>query len=1292
MRGYISTTERARIATSLQKMEQWLTPYFRSSLRIIGEIPFTFTDIEEMGKLVQQLIAQHGLSRATKELAEKYPLTFITLMSGFAAYNTQQNFWAAFSELIGQQSYNLFGQRWHHIYVRLAKERRLRVFEFAEDPTPYVTSIRFQGGIPAHSLPDYFEKMVLPAVQRSSLQEIEPQQALIYLLNHVYLVDSPVLDFLRNSGDLGVEFFGESCKLARHALQHHGEILTPDQVNLPEYVVRAFESFLEHREDAKQHWRKPFLQAAPYSEDTAVFLNLPQQEISIELAANRLFWLISYPDQGYTDERPCRVSRSRQSVVTQPDYLPIPEPTQRIEVSLNAVGADGEAIEELRRWNLPLLPSGMKTPLVAFNGDGIQLSSTRQLPAEALYLLIPSDAKITCEGDGRLVEECIALGGAWNNWKMEAWDLSQVWTVQLDRQGHILGDVIPVQGMIAQPELVGGHLFQFQDLEEPLYTSSVPSLRVPLGSGSSPQVRLANWQVQVRSLWEANPAVDCTIRLSNHAEQVEISDDRGIFPLRYLLGEQPAGIYEIRAVGPRGLSADFRVRLWPKLIVLGHTLQLVRPSGEAKPYEFMLRLQDNAACKPQAGSEGPQITRAGDLWKVIAPPQLNRVLLDLTAPSEGGGTVRVPVSIPLPKLRWGLAIGKEGETLTWGQTLIHRSIDQLLQAGNSAIHVEMYNLGNMIYDLKLRLVELGDQERVIQEARLSHTDFTRDWLRATLGQFTDSIRVINSLALFELFYSPKASSGAEVRIPLLEISRTLDIREVALVPVSETEWKLTWQEPRPLKNRRLMLLPAWQPWQKPWEYKIPNNAHGEFKLTGVALPATSYAIYFYILPDYESPLTEPPGGIQPFFIDLCTPQERISALSHDGISPNMKFQNKVELAIIYDSLGEASHRDLCLSEAAMSLIHLTNLDLLTGALKWMEGKDIDQSIKSFFFNSMFHVQIVSSMLRSYNIYDPTLRRYLGFINKVKNIPAASAKLLLKLVDDPVTVDSCLSSLLVKKDEDLPGIIVNMMREARLSKRDAIELLLKKGDWALGKIFELQADTFSDSLFTGLLAKLMQIDQYSWFLPAMTEWLLRAIPNEEDEELLMVYLGSLFKRDHPDRFELLKIVYSKSRLGDDEVNKFLSQDPKDSLAALADHPNDEIFQRWFIWLCEKFPGAAGFVTTTSLLKTPFGIAKIDHIEDLNHGYVNKVRLGDLNSRLDVVAGEGIERVRLLIDYQTMTINVSGINLVWRCGQCRFRHRDQKVVIKHASREHGKVIFFEEKLPISFEPDEIQIISD
>lgn len=1272
--------------------KHWLEPFYESGkLRIIGEIPLSYEEVEQLG-WVCHLILYNNMRGGSDILYYDYPELMLTLMPKFAAYNTARDYWQAFADFLDVDKNALYTQeRWHKCFVELAQARGFKVFSFADDPTPYVTSIRFQGGIPTYSLPDYFEKMVLPAVERSALRELPVKDALSYLLDHTYFVDSPVLDFLRNSGDLGVEFFSESCRLAKHALINHGEILSIDEVNLPEYVVLAFERFMEHREDVKQHWKKPFLQAAPYSEDTAVFLNLPEQEISLELSAGRLYWSINYPEFGITQERGCRVSRRRQKVVTQEDYLPIPKPMERIEVSLLAAREEEDAPNELRRWSLSLLPHEGVTPIVGFNEQGIQLASSRQLPAGVLYLLTPLGSELVFDGSGRKVEDCIPLVGEWTDWQMHCWDLSEAWSVMLAKDHQPLGDVVPVVGIIAQPDLVGGHLFQFQDLEEPLYTSDIPSIRVPLVKGSSIETRLSTWSLQVRSLGDANPSLNRTISLSEHAAEVEVEDNRGIFPLKNLLGEKPAGNYEIKASGPRGLGSEFRVRLWPKLMIQGHNLQLIKPAQNMQPMGFILRLQDGANCQLQPGAEGIDIHQTVGMWQVTVPAELNRALLELQAPADGGGTVRVPVSIPLPKLRWGLATDGTGDHLEFGQELIHRSIDQLLQAGSSSIHVEMYGLGSLIRNIKLRLVELDDEENVLQEASFFKTDFTKDWLRVTLGQFIGSIRAVKSSAQFELVYIPRDVDAEMVRIPLVEISHALDIREVALTQINETEWKLTWQEQRPLRNRRVMLLPAWQPWQKPWEYKIPNNARGQFTLQGIALPSARYHLYFYILPNYDSPLLKPPADLLPFIFDVCTPQERIETISLEVPSTNDRFKRLVELANIYYDIGNKTQCDNLLSQAAMSLIHITDLDLLIGTLECLRNKDVDKPIKSFFFNSMFKLPILESMLRRYPLNDPSLTEYLKYTATAKNIPSDSAKLLLRKVSDPIVIASCLKQLIQRKDGDLITSIVQMMRDSRLSRMDAIELLLKDPRWSIEKILELPLSPESDSLLSGILPKISQLVEYSED-PRVSEWMVRAIPYEEDEDIVRAYISVLYSVKHPKRFNSLMSAHLEGNVSEDEVMEHLSSEPKISLEALEQEPGREEYQQLAIQLIDKFPTIAGIVMPACQLDTPFGIAVIDFIEKWNNGRVNSIRLGEPDYRLNVVVGRGGGRIRVWIDYHSMTLTVDGETHVWKCGKCNYMHTRQDLVARHAERTHHTVVLTKIALPFSFNQDEVKVINE
>ncbi|PKO03867.1 MAG: hypothetical protein CVU43_00695 [Chloroflexi bacterium HGW-Chloroflexi-5] len=1269
-----------------------LDPYYKSGLRIIGEIPLTWADINELADIVHAVFVAEGMKRGSDILYYEYPKLMLTLMACFAAHNTKRDYWQAFADFIEVDKVALYNQRWHHCFVELAESEGFKVFKFKDDPTPYVTSIRFQGGIPTYSLPDYFEKMVLPAVQRPDLREIPTKQALAYLLNHAYFVDSPVLDFLRNSGELGIEFFSDSCKLARHALKHHGEILPLGDLNLPSYIVSAFETYFERQVDEKQHWRKPELLAAPYSDDAPVILSLPEQEINLDLFTRQIQWQIVCDDQDQPIILPCKVFRQRQSVVTKEVFQPIQETPKTIIVSLLAVYEETSNVQELRRWNLSLIPSPDRTPIMAFREDRKLVSQSIALPAEPLYLVIPKDCQFTFTGNAILREEFSALSGYWSGWKIEAWDLSGAWSLQLSQNEKLLGRVIPIQGIITQPQLTGGHLFQFQNESSlPLYTTELPSLKIPTTFLHGDQADLNAWQVRVRSKWDAVPSIDVSFKLGQFRSVIQIEKEMALFPLSTILEKESAGTFEVELRGPRDIHLEFRFHFWPSILVCGHSLKIGRPDHDPKSSQFILRLPDKARCEPQAGAEAATITRNPAGWMVTAPETANRVMLDLTMPSDNGGLVRVPIMIPMPKLRWGLATDQDQGILELNQNLLTRSIDQLLQAGNCSLHVEMYGLGDILESLRIRLVEDDKPEQFLQEVKLTRTNFTKDWLRVTLGQFSDSIKNIHSLAQFELIYWTTDREADPIRIPLIELSRDLSIDHVKLDQVTDTTWKISWKEEHTLRNRRVMIVPSWQPWQKPWEYIIPDNSNGELLIENIALPPSQYELYFYISPKWATTKLEQPKNIKPFLCKLCTPVDRLEALDGKGKTPNEHFKNLVEMANIQDSLGEYKQRDIRLSECAKFLTQLSDLNLLLGSLQWIQSKEIDPPVKSFFLRSMYRIEILGTILRSYNLYDPDVIDYLEYTNKVKDIPTDSAKLMLKRVDNPTAIHSAFHSLLKKKDSELISLVIKMMEESRISKRDALDLFCNDVEWVIAYLETTNSNIYSDSLLAGLLPKIANS-------PTMvcnsnvSELMVRSLPHEDEPEIVKSYLHCLVSENHPQAFGLLMNCFSNKLISDEDVFEFLSQNPIESLEILEKAPKHENHASWISRLIEEFPGAAGIIRPGDKLKTPFGLVKIDTIIHNQKGSQQQIRLGEPESQLNVVLGDGGERIRLVLDFEENKVMMESQKTVWKCGNCGFIHPDYKVVSNHYKANHPQLgMRFEQvNLPIYFDKENIEIL--
>ena len=271
---------------ALDQWEKRLAPYFGRQLRMIGEIPILRQEMEDMAAGVRGCIQRQGLPRATEILDAQYPYTYLVFLTAFGAYNTARDYWGALGEEIGAAREHLFNHHWHQRYLEKVKRRGLRYFEETESATRYVTTIRYHGGIPVYSLADYFRHFVMPSVERPELAEVSAQQALTVLLRTAHNVDSPVINFLENSGGLGEAFFEACRQLARHYHQQD-EVLPAVNLDLPERVVRAFENFVQDEllpaeGEAKLRLRKPVLLfTADPTASAHLYVRLPEQEIPL---------------------------------------------------------------------------------------------------------------------------------------------------------------------------------------------------------------------------------------------------------------------------------------------------------------------------------------------------------------------------------------------------------------------------------------------------------------------------------------------------------------------------------------------------------------------------------------------------------------------------------------------------------------------------------------------------------------------------------------------------------------------------------------------------------------------------------------------------------------------------------------------------------------------------------------------------------------------------------------------------------------------------------------------------
>lgn len=1256
---------------ALDQWEQRLKPYFiNRQIRIIGEIPLTRAEVEDMLAGVRACIQRNGIGQATDLLTKRYPHLFLTLLAGFAAQNTEQSFWIALGQRLNISHNYLFNYRWHYVFMKWVKRYQLRYFDSEDAANPFVTTIRFHGGIPAYSLPDFFERLLLPTIKRPELNEIPTRQAMEAVLKTAYFVDSPVINFLEYSGSLGIEFFDACRKLARHYFRTNGDLLPASDLNLPDYVVEAFATFMERTEEEGQtlRLRKPVLGVNPFGDLDRVWLKLPEQEIEMRYAAGFLEWHITWPGLQSPIVVACQLLRRRQNTLIQEDFFPIEATPSHVSVSL--VYCENRREELLRRWTLPLVPSEDHTPLLAFRADGgEQVRPNQALPAEYLILIYPHDAQLSIEGQGRQSEIYGRMSGAWRNWQIHEWDLTEAWSIEVIQGDRALGPIISVAGRIPEPELSGGVLSEFGDAETPLYLGEPPSIKIPLRAGS--QDELGKWQIKLISVWNTNPPINFYGSIQQFTDQVLLEEDESgtptaYFPLDCLLGKEPAGTYQLQVFGSGNVHKVFRLRLWPRILPLNLPKQLLPADTNSAPLKFILRLPQNASCEVQAGAGDILVQESMTVWEVTVGADIVEANLNLIWQSPGSPTVRVPVKIPIPRVRWALALDSNQGNLQWSGTPLQKSAIALLQSETAAIHVQAYGLGRMQNRLRLELVEADESERVMQEAVFQKTAFSPDWLRVSLAQFNGTLHHAIQQGRFDLVLQPGRNEPG-MHLPLLLAPRSLDIRDVKLIQIDQITWKLIWKEDHPLKNRRFLIVPAWQPWQEPWEYKVPDEAHGIFYLENVALPRTRYLVYFYTAASGKVARTAPPPDISPHMVDLCTPEQRLAMLERQSTGTNEeKFRTFVEKVCILDDAKNLGERDKALSNTLVPFNNLTNLRLMLSLLEWLDKHGIESPYQKFLWRSIFRPEKVKELLHLYKPEDPLLQRYLKHAARVIDIDENSALLIAERSDDPVIINTCLKRLLEREKAVLPLLLLDMIEKARLSNHDAEHILSQKPRWSLENLLKQEPTPQVNRLIAGLLPR--TIEKINFQSDELTELILRALPYEPNSSLRAKYLELLMLNRVEEAIQLVFQSLQEGTLPQEEVERLIAIAPDHAFQVLGKFPDMPLYEKWIDWFVENFPGSAGVIRAGVKIQTPVGVGVVDRIEDLMGKSIPQTLLSDHDAQINLLIGDGADRFRVWLNLNDNTLTYFEAEQVWQCVNCTFIHPDRRAIDRHYTQAH------------------------
>lgn len=913
--------------TTLRDWEQWLAPQV-PAVELLGEIPISAEECRQLGQAIGSYLSSQGPAETTRVIQSNYPCAFAVYLVAEGIYGYEEgDYWGQVRQVTGLKPN--YTSRWGQMFEEILAGLRLPLFPDLGGRR-YVDLILMHGGIPLYSLDDFFNNLLRPAVTREAYADMSAEELIDAWLHHAsgrYFTDKPVLRFLEFGGQV-VEDFVERCRGLATEFLETGLVPPAEEVGLPGRVLEAFHTWAvegrgldqtaPRRERSGLRLRRPAIRLDPWGE--GLILELPPQQVPATLSRAQVAWQVS--NDGRTADLPVRIRRSGYDLRTAPETFILDAPAESYEVSLLVEG------EAKRQWRYH--GPDRERPLLAFDpGSETLRRRGTALPAGPLWLLYPREAELDLVGQAQLLEEFPRLPGRWADFRVQAWDLSQVTRLALLQNGETLFSIaVRPDEASHRPHLVGGDVFTAAaDLAAsstpPLYVGAPPAVRIPLVGRTGLVEELGRWRLTLRNHWAAHPTIERrNVPLSELRPYLQAGEGYVDLPLSVdaLLGSAPYGTFVVRLRGPLGRDAELSLRILPRLAITGHE-DLYLPDPMTGPPPAMVLIEtgpdDAVECQPEEGAcqvqtvaEGEPARKPGEsrLHQIVADPETTTLALTVVKPAPDGEQVRVPVRVSLRRLRWKL-VGDagEGQSQPWTGCLLERPLDALLQAQSPALLIDLGGAGqapnpetsagpspntrNSALDSQLALY-LVDAEGT----RLSHREAVRPpggrgrrvW-HCDLAAFLDTIRHSRApIVRLELEGRGLPGYDRPLRWPLLSVSRTwaptLKKLQYQLKPgQKQLQLRMAWRDPNRLRHRQVRFWPLWQPWLPPYEQSIPDEVEEAlaFDVPLERMPLGHYLLEFLVVDPWTGGATpdRPPKGAPGIFtIKMIAPEERLKQL------------------------------------------------------------------------------------------------------------------------------------------------------------------------------------------------------------------------------------------------------------------------------------------------------------------------------------------------------------------------------------------------------------------------------
>lgn len=1019
-------------ATTLEEWEHLIKPQL-ANVQLIGELELSLGETEQISRLIRNLIRSWGTEQATSKLICDYPCTFVTYLVFQGVYGYEGgDYWSSVCEATGLPPSPNYKTDWGHAFESIAERLGFR-HDFPGHR--YVGAILAHGGIPTTSLPDFFEHMLQPTVENQELSALSTRELIQGWLTGSarYWVDKPILRFLKEGGQVAVDFVERCRDMARETATSDTVPLATD-VELPISVVATYEEWLEAPERfapiprTGPYIRKPVVRLDPWG--VGVHVVLPEQKMPATQSTQEVTWMLSTDDK--SQKIPVRVRRTDPELKTEATTIPIQRPASEYRVRFLV---DGDC---QREWTFKGLGENPDFPLLLFDADtGKWLARRDLLMSKPLWVLLPRQFEV--EPKTVIRERLPQLPWDWSQWQAYELDLTDIPSLVL-----CSGDASVEIPVIAsqQPSLVGGRCL-FPDSTPPLYVGELPFLRIP-----HHQHTLSRWQIELRNEYAATPPLQLKTSLRSLTGICRRENGAIVLPLNHpeLLGSRPLGQYRLRVRGPLSTGEEFRFCVVPELQMMGHDELYLPEAQQGAPVAHLLVETDAAShlepLRRDSIVELKAITTDGDasFYEIVVPPDEIEAPVRLVRVSGTGETVSVPLQITIRRLRWALILDPVAPT--WRHTPIVTNLDELEQSNDPHLIIDCpvedewdVSVQAGFYNAESKLLQLLEAPRSRHRPRFHRMDLreVRETLRHSRSPVIQAILFIRGLPDKDIF-----------ELPVLRIRRNIYVEHVA----AEAEWSddmvvlyFAWQPAIPLRSRQIRLWPLSRPWESPIAIPIPDDARNECiaEVLGRNIVAGDYLAEFLVEDPWAQQSKPTPDATNVSTVVLGSIERRLQELDAAIAREGEHFLNLFEQALLCQSLDDEAGvgEALCKCRDQLSTVPL---DLVLMLINQFEDRSNAKAMLYELFRQ------ASDVLEAFRSGELSEKRFNGYLDRLRcfvksglPISPKTSVALLDLPDDYIRLAAA-QRLIEHSNPAGVDAVVNWLEQGDLASTDALGLL------------------------------------------------------------------------------------------------------------------------------------------------------------------------------------------------------------------------------------------------------------